>query len=103
MNNRKHPLPGSTLSRPAGGVLILVPFRRGLLVKRRVHEIQVLLIHLLLSQPQPFAKALEMHDFPRPQELDDVVDVRIVGQTQDVVIGDPGLLLCGNHIRTTFD
>lgn len=103
MNNRKHPLPGSTLSRPAGGVLILVPFRRGLLVKRRVHEIQVLLIHLLLSQPQPFAKALEMHDFPRPQELDDVVDVRIVGQTQDVVIGDPGLLLCCNHIRTTFD
>lgn len=60
MNNRKHPLPGSTLSRPAGGVLILVPFRRGLLVKRRVHEIQVLLIHLLLSQPQPFAKAYKM-------------------------------------------
>lgn len=60
MNNRKHPLPGSTLSRLAGGVLILVPFRRGLLVKRRVHEIQVLLIHLLLSQPQPFAETYKM-------------------------------------------
>lgn len=38
----------------------MVPFRRGLLVKRRVHEIQVLLIHLLLSQPQPFAEAYKM-------------------------------------------
>jgi hypothetical protein len=44
-----------------------------------------------------------MHDLPGPQELDDIVDVRIVGQAQDVVIGDPGLLLCYNHIRTTFD
>lgn len=59
--------------------------------------------HSVSSCTLRFAEALEMHDLPGPQELDDVVDVRVVGQAQDVVIGDPGLLLCGNHIRTTFD
>lgn len=44
-----------------------------------------------------------MHDFPRPQELDDVVDIRVVGQTQDVVIGDPGLLLGGQILRQIGD
>ena len=44
-----------------------------------------------------------MHDLPGPQELDDVVDVRVVGQAQDVVIGDPGLLLGGQVLRQVGD
>ena len=35
-----------------------------------------------------------MHDFPGAQELDDIVDIRIVAEPQDVVVGDAGLLLC---------
>lgn len=74
-----------------------------LLIEGRVDEVEILLVHLLLGQAQALAEALEMHDLPGPQELDDIVDVRVVGQAQDVVIGDPGLLLCCNHIRTTCD
>ena len=82
-----------------------VPERAGVpsTVEGRVDKIDILLAHAVLRKPQSLAEALEMHDLPGPQELDDIVDVRVVGQAQDVVIGDPGLLLCCNHIRTTFD
>ena len=38
-----------------------------------------------------------MDDLPLPQEADDVADVGVVAEAQDVVVGDPGLLL-GGHI-----
>ena len=34
-----------------------------------------------------------MDDLPFPQEADHVVYVRVVGQPQDVIVGQPGLLL----------
>ena len=34
-----------------------------------------------------------MHDLPGAQEFDDIVDIRVVTEPQDVVIGDAGLLL----------
>ena len=43
-----------------------------------------------------------MHDLTGTQELDDVADVRIVGDAQDVVVGHAGLLLCCDFVRTTF-
>ena len=102
MNNRKHPLPGSTLSRLAGGVLILVPFCRGLLVKRRVYEIQVLLIHLLLCQPQPLTEALEMDDLAFSEETNRFADIWIRHDTKDVVVGAPGFLFWGDLVSTTY-
>ena len=36
-----------------------------------------------------------MHDLARTQELDDVVDVGIVGKAQDVIVGHARLLLGG--------
>ena len=71
-------------------------------IKRGVHEIDVLLIHLLLRQPKSFTEALEMDDLPSPQEADDVVHVRVVAETEDVVVGDPGLLFCCDLTNTTF-
>ena len=38
-------------------------------------------------------EALEMNDFPFPEETDDVVDVRIIADAQNVIIGDTSLLL----------
>ena len=35
-----------------------------------------------------------MDDLTGPQELDDIVDVGVIRQSQDVVIGYTGLLLC---------
>lgn len=40
------------------------------------------------------AKALEMDNLALAQEADHIIDVRIVGQTEDVVISEAGFLLC---------
>lgn len=73
-----------------------------LLVKARVDIIHILLIQPILSKPQPLAEALKMHDLARPQEFDGVVDIGIVGQPQNVVIGHTSLLFCCDGVRTTF-
>ena len=44
-----------------------------------------------------------MHDLTGPQELDDVVYVRVVAEPQDVVVGDAGLLLGGQILRQVGD
>ena len=47
-------------------------------------------------------KALEVYDFPLTQEADHIVDVRIIGEAKDIVIGKAGLLFCCDLVRTTF-
>ena len=49
-----------------------------------------------------FAKALEVDDLPLPQEADDVVHVRIIAETQDVIVCDAGLLFWCDSVGTTF-
>ena len=73
-----------------------------LFVKGRVDQIDVFLVHPVLRQPQSLAEALEVDDFPGTQEFNDVVDIRIVGEPQNIVVGDAGLLLCCDRVRTTF-
>ena len=71
-------------------------------VKGRIDEVDVLLVHLLFCQLHSLAEALEVDDFPLPQKPDDIVHIRIVGQAQDVVIGEAGFLLWCDLVRTTF-
>ena len=73
----------------------------GPFVEGGVGEIDVFGVHLVLAQPQTFAEALEVDDLPLPEEADDVVHVRVIGQAEDVVIGLPGLLLWCVLVRTT--
>ena len=76
--------------------------RGGGAVKGGVGKIDVFGIHLLLTQPQALAKALEVDDLPLPQEADDVVHIGIIAETQNVIVGDPGLLFWCDSVRTTF-
>ena len=71
-------------------------------VESRIGEIDVSEVHFLLAQPQTFAKPLEVDNLPLPQEADGVVYIRIVGQPQNVVVGEAGLLLWCDLVRTTF-
>ena len=48
------------------------------------------------------AEALEVDDRPLPQEADHVVHIRVITETQDIVIGEAGFLLCCNGVRATF-
>ena len=76
--------------------------RKGLSVKRGVHKVDVFLVHPVLRQPQTLTEALEMNDLARSEEFNDVVDVGIIGKTQNVVICGAGFLLCCDCVRTTF-
>lgn len=58
---------------------------------------------------QWFAKTLEVDDFPLPEKTDDIVNIRIIGQTENVVIGEAGFLLCrhilsqiGDHVPSNL-
>lgn len=73
-----------------------------LFVKCGIHIIDVFLIHFVFCETQTLAESLEVNDFPRPQELDGIIDIRVVGETEDIVIGDAGLLFWCDCVRTTF-
>ena len=85
-----------------GALLSFGKIQMELFVKGRVDQIDVFLVHPVLRQPQSLAEALEVDHLPGPQELDDIVDIRIVAQTQDVVVCRAGFLLCGDLVRTTL-
>ena len=71
-------------------------------VKAGVDIVDVFFVQPILDQSQPFTEALEVDDFTGSQKFNDVVDIRIIGKTQNVVVGDAGLLLCCDRARTTF-
>jgi hypothetical protein len=47
----------------------------------------------LLVVVQKLAEPLKMHNLPLPQELYNLIDIRVVGQAQNVVVGGAGFLL----------
>lgn len=63
-------------------------------VKRRIKGKEVPAVQMILDIAQGFAKPLEMYHFPLPEETDRVAYLRILHQTEDVVIGGACLLLC---------
>ncbi len=58
-----------------------------------VHAVYIFLIQLFPQELAGFSKTLEMHNFPLPEEFDHIIHIRVVTQTQNVVIGYPCLLL----------
>ena len=58
-----------------------------------VHGVDVSLVQLPAQQLDGFAKPLEVDDLPLPQELDDIVHIRIIAEPENVVVGYSCLLL----------
>ena len=78
---------GGTLSQVDGGV----------------HAVDIALVQLPAEQLDGFTEPLEMDDLPFPEELDDVIDVWIITESENVVIGRTGLLLWHAAKSTTID
>lgn len=73
-------------------------------IKGRIEGIEIFRIQLILYDAEGFAEALEMHDFPCPQEFNGFIDIRVVfDQPEDVVVGDPGLLFRSQILRQIGD
>lgn len=70
-------------------------------IERRIHAVNILLIQLLPQKLDRLAKALEVHDFPLPQEGDHIVDIGIIGKPQDIVVCHPGFLFWYDHLKPT--
>ena len=70
-------------------------------VKGGVICVKVLRVQIVLNDPQSITEALEVRDFPRAQEADRVANIGVVGKAQDVVIGQPRLLLWYDYKCTT--
>ncbi len=62
-------------------------------VKTGVKGIEVLGIQVVLCDTEGFSEALVMDDFAGTQEFYGFADIRILDQTQDIVIGGAGFLL----------
>lgn len=72
-------------------------------VDGRVHAVHIALIQLAPQQVNGFSESLKMNHLPFPEELDDIIDIRIIAEPEDVVIGDPGLLLWHAAKSTTIE
>lgn len=68
-----------------------------------IDGIKVFAVQLILYEPEPLAETLIMYDFTLAEESYRVYDIRVVSQPENVVVGNASLLLCCNHIRTTFN
>ena len=65
------------------------------LIEGGVAGVEVLGIEVILGDAEGIGKALIMHDLALAQEFDDVVDVGIVREAKDIVVGGSRLLLGG--------
>ena len=66
----------------------------GYFIEGRIVRVEVLGIQGVLGDPQGLRKSLVVHYLTLTQELDGILDVGIVGQPQNVVVGHTRLLLC---------
>lgn len=67
----------------------------------RIHEIYILLIQFFPQQLHSLSEALEVYDFPFPQELDHVVHIRIIRKPKNIIVCHSGFLLWYDHLKPT--
>ena len=68
-------------------------------VNRWVHIVDITLIQFLTKVLNRFTEALEMDNFPFPEEANDIVDIRIITEPKNIIVGDPGFLFSCQILR----
>ena len=68
---------------------------RAVFVKGWVAGVEVLRVESILRDPESIAEALIVYYLALAKEFDDIVDIGVVGKTENVVIGHSRLLLGG--------
>lgn len=68
-----------------------------LLIKVWVICVEVFLVKIILDQTETFTETLKVYQFTLAEEADGIGNFCILCQTQDVIIGSAGFLLC-RHI-----
>ena len=73
-----------------------------LLVKGRIAGVEILGVKIILRDAEGIAEPLIVNYLAGAKELDRVVDVGIVRQAENIVVGGAGLLLCYYHVFAMF-
>ena len=81
----------------SGSLLFLEAFD----IVARIEGIEVPAVELIGQQPQVLAEALIMDDLARSEKADRILDVGIVAEAQDIVIGRARLLLSKGFVNMT--
>jgi len=71
-------------------------------VKAGVNSIEVFAVKFILCDAQCLTETLEVHDFALTQEFDGLTYIGVFNQTQNVVVGGAGFLLCCTFVNTTY-
>lgn len=71
------------------------------LVKAGIEGIEVPAVQTVLETAQGFTESLEVDDLPFPEEAERIAHIRLLHQTQDIVVGGAGFLLCCGFVSTT--
>lgn len=67
-----------------------------------IHKVDILGIQLFPKKLAGFPKSLEVYDLTLPEELDHIVYIRVIGETQNIVVGHPGFLFWYVELFTTI-
>ena len=62
-----------------------------------IHIVYILLIQFFSELLHAFTEALEVDDFPFPEEFDHVVHIGIIAEPQDIIVSYPRFLLWYDH------
>ena len=68
-------------------------------IKSRIHEVNIFLVQFFTQQLNCLTETLEVNNFPGTQELNDVIHIRVVADSQNIIVGSASLLLCGQIFR----
>ena len=74
---------------------------RAIFIERRVARVEIFTVKIILRYANGIGKALIVNYFSCAQEFYYVIDVGIVGKTQNVVIGRTSFLFCYYHVFAT--
>ena len=66
---------------------------KAFLIEFWVEGVEVALVELVGEQPQVLAEPLIVNDFARTQKADRVLDVVVVGEPENIIVGGAGFLL----------
>lgn len=73
---------------------IMISWGLLLQVNCRIHTINVFLIQFLPKKLHGFSKSLEMNNLTLPEEFYHIVDIRIIADSENIIVSCSCLLLC---------
>ena len=77
----------------SGGYRKKTNFLSALHIEGGIHTVHVLLVQFFPQKLYGFTETLEMNNFPLTEEFDNIIHIRVIGKTKNIIVGYSGFLL----------